>query len=265
MFEIIYEDPETQEKKYVYQNSWGITTRTIGVMIMIHADNQGLVLPPRVASIQIVIVPCGITANLTDDARNNLQVSCSQLEEEMKNAGIKVKGDYRSNYSPGWKFNHWELKGVPIRVELGPKDIEKKQIVAVRRDSGEKITLPRNGVVNKLGELLDDIQNSLYRKAYEDLEGHKILLTDWSQFGPNLDNKKIILAPFCGDEECEDKIKADSARDDTEAAEQGAPSMGAKSLCIPLEQPAPIKENDKCIHPECKRRPQFYTLFGRSY
>ncbi|KAJ8944960.1 hypothetical protein NQ318_013108 [Aromia moschata] len=126
MFDIIYEDPETQEKKFVYQNSWGITTRTIGVMIMIHADNQGLVLPPRVASVQLVIVPCGITAGLSEEARNALQTSCDGLEKELRDAGIKVKGDYRGNYSPGWKFNHWELKGVPIRVELGPKDIEKK-------------------------------------------------------------------------------------------------------------------------------------------
>lgn len=110
MFEIIYEDPETQEKKYVYQNSWGITTRTIGVMIMIHADNQGLVLPPKVASIQIVIVPCGITSTLTEDQRKELQASCDSLEQDILSSGVRVKGDYRDNYSPGWKFNHWELK-----------------------------------------------------------------------------------------------------------------------------------------------------------
>lgn len=131
---------------------------------MIHADNQGLVLPPRVASVQIVIVPCGISVNLSDAARNNLQAACDQLEGELKNTGIRVKGDYRANYSPGWKFNHWELKGVPIRVELGPKDIEKKQIVAVRRDTGEKITLPRDGAAKKLGDLLEDIQSNLYKK-----------------------------------------------------------------------------------------------------
>ncbi|XP_018579674.1 bifunctional glutamate/proline--tRNA ligase [Anoplophora glabripennis] len=263
MFEIVYEDPETQEKKYVFQNSWGITTRTIGVMIMIHADNQGLVLPPKVACIQIVIVPCGISVNLSDEARNNLQAACDQLKGELKNVGIRVKGDYRSNYSPGWKFNDWELKGVPIRVELGPKDIEKKQIVAVRRDTGEKVTLPRDSAAKKLNDLLGDIQSSLYNKASKDLEEHTILMTDWSQFGPSLDKKNIILAPFCGDNECEDKIKNDSTRD--EGVEPGAPSMGAKSLCIPLEQPATIKENDKCIHPDCTRKPQFYTLFGRSY
>lgn len=134
MFEVIYEDPKTREKQYVYQNSWGMTTRTIGnrenkqnkqtkiattinsfvfvagVMILVHADNQGLVLPPRIASIQIVIVPCGITVNLAADVQKQLQDSCDALENELKNVGVRVEGDYRENYSPGWKFNHWELK-----------------------------------------------------------------------------------------------------------------------------------------------------------
>jgi len=109
MFEIVYEDPDTQEKKYVYQNSWGITTRTIGVLIMVHADNQGLVLPPKVASIQVVIVPCGITASLSEEGKKKLQEACDSLEAELKSL-VRVKGDYRQNYSPGWKFNHWELK-----------------------------------------------------------------------------------------------------------------------------------------------------------
>ncbi|XP_044264891.1 bifunctional glutamate/proline--tRNA ligase [Tribolium madens] len=263
MFEIVYEDPETQEKKYVYQNSWGITTRTIGVMIMVHADNKGLVLPPRAASVQVVLVPCGVTVGLSEQARNDLQASCDNLEAELRNSGIKVKGDYRNNYSPGWKFNHWELKGVPIRVELGPKDIEKKQIVAVRRDTGEKITLPRETAIEKLQNLLDDIQKSLLQKAAKDMKSHTILLKDWSQFAASLDKKNMILAPFCGEISCEDRIKAESARDDD--VEPGAPSMGAKSLCIPLEQPASIQDSDKCIHPACKKKPLFYTLFGRSY
>lgn len=110
MFDITFEDPETREKKHVFQNSWGVTTRTIGVMIMIHADNQGLVLPPQVASVQIVIVPCGITATLSDSDAAALQKTCDGLEGDIQKEGIRVKGDYRNNYSPGWKFNHWELK-----------------------------------------------------------------------------------------------------------------------------------------------------------
>ncbi|KAL1500993.1 hypothetical protein ABEB36_006400 [Hypothenemus hampei] len=263
MFDIVYEHPDSQEKEYVYQNSWGCTTRTIGVLILVHADNQGLILPPKVASIQVVIVPCGITVNLSEDNKKRLQETCEKLEKKLKDAGVKVKGDYRQNYSPGWKFNHWELKGVPIRIEVGPKDIEKEQFVAVRRDTGEKIVFPNSSAEQRVQELLNDIQNSLFNKALVDLNSHKVLLKDWSNFASNLDLKNIILAPFCGEIECEDRIKADSARG--EDAEPGAPSMGAKSLCIPLDQPAAIQSNDKCIHPSCKNAPQYYTLFGRSY
>ncbi|GJQ78345.1 hypothetical protein Trydic_g22173 [Trypoxylus dichotomus] len=263
IFDIVYEDPETKEKKYIYQNSWGITTRTIGVMIMVHADNQGLILPPKVATIQVVIVPCGVSINLSDADRTKLQNSCSELEKELLDAGIKVKGDYRDNYSPGWKFNHWELKGVPIRVELGPKDIKNQQLVAVRRDTGDKITIKKANAIVELKKLLDDIHNNLYAKASNDLASHTIMTTDWSQFSPNLDKKCIILAPFCGSIPCEDNIKKDSTRENAE--DPNAPSMGAKSLCIPNDQPLPIKNTDKCIHPACKNKPLNYVLFGRSY
>lgn len=164
MFDITFEDPDTQEKKFVFQNSWGITTRTIGVMIMIHADNQGLVLPPNVASVQIVIVPCGLTVSLAEADKNALQEACDKLEGDLLKVGVKVKGDYRSNYSPGWKFNHWELKGVPIRIEYGPKDLKNKQIVAVRRDTGEKITIKIENAVTELKDLLNKIQKNLFDK-----------------------------------------------------------------------------------------------------
>nr|CAD7393466.1 unnamed protein product [Timema cristinae] len=264
MFDIIFEDPETQEKKYVYQNSWGITTRTIGVMIMIHADNQGLVLPPRVASVQVVIVPCGITASMKEADRRSLLSSCEQLEKDLKDKGLRVKGDYRDNYSPGWKFNHWELKGVPVRVELGPKDLKQQQLVAARRDTGEKLTLKRETAPQQLADLLENIHCSMLNQATEDLVSHTKQTKDWAQFCSLLDEKNIILSPFCGDTACEDRIKKESARDDA-ALELGAPAMGAKSLCIPNEQPEAILPGDKCIHPACNNKPQFYTLFGRSY
>lgn len=181
-------------------------------MIMVHADNQGLVLPPRVACIQVVIVPCGVTVNLSDADRRNLQSSCEALELELKATGIRVKGDYRDNYSPGWKFNHWELKGVPIRIELGPKDLKNKQLVAVRRDTGDKIVVNRESAAADLAALLDEIQKNLYNKALNDLNTHKVQINDWGQFTPNLDKKNIILAPFCGEMSCEDKIKTDSTR-----------------------------------------------------
>uniref|UniRef100_A0A182SQU0 Bifunctional glutamate/proline--tRNA ligase n=1 Tax=Anopheles maculatus TaxID=74869 RepID=A0A182SQU0_9DIPT len=265
MFDIVYEHPESKEKEYVFQNSWGITTRTIGVMIMVHADNQGLVLPPRVACIQAVIVPCGITATTTDDERRRLYDSCRELERTLVSAGIRCEGDYRDNYSPGWKYNHWELKGVPVRIELGFKDLQNDQFVAVRRDNGAKQTVKRGEATVELARLLETIHSAMYERAERDLHQHTKVTKQWAEFLQFLEAKNIIMAPFCGEIGCEDRIKAESARDDAEA-EAGAPAMGAKSLCIPFEQPATIDPNvDKCVHPACGRVAKFYTLFGRSY
>lgn len=211
MFEIVYEDPTTKEKQYVYQNSWGLTTRTIGVMIMVHGDNKGLVLPPHVACTQAIIVPCGITASATDDDRKALQNSCIELEKSLKAVSVRVEGDYRDNYSPGWKFNHWELKGVPIRVELGPKDIKSNQIVVVRRDTGEKITIARDDATKRIPLLLEDIHTSMYKKAAKDFKEHLKVTKEWTEFCQQLDKKNVLLSPFCGDINCEGKIKDDSA------------------------------------------------------
>uniref|UniRef100_A0A0K8SGP1 Bifunctional glutamate/proline--tRNA ligase n=1 Tax=Lygus hesperus TaxID=30085 RepID=A0A0K8SGP1_LYGHE len=264
MFEIVFEDPETQEKKYVFQNSWGLTTRTIGVMIMVHADDQGLVLPPRVAPTQVVIVPCGVTASLSENEKNKLLGMCRNLNVLFTEAGVRVESDLRDNYSPGWKFNHWELKGVPLRIEIGPKDMANQQVVAVRRDTGIKITLEMSGLAKSVIDLLNSIQASMLQKATNDLHEHMKVCTDWRDFCNQLENKNIIQSPFCGRVGCEDKIKNDSAKTDTECDVQ-APSMGAKSLCIPFEPLRPLSPNDKCIHPECNTKPQFITLFGRSY
>lgn len=264
MFEIVFEDPETKTKKYVWQNSWGLTTRTIGVMIMVHADDQGLVLPPRVACIQAVIVPCGITATLSESDRTRLQESCEQLETTLKDAGVRCEADFRDNYSPGWKFNHWELKGVPIRIEVGPKDMLNDQFVAVRRDTGEKYTFKRKDGTKSILDLLEAIHSSMFARAKKDLHDHLKTTTKWKEFTSYLDSKNIIMAPFCGGVECEELIKKDSAREDSEA-EPGAPAMGAKSLCIPFDQPATISSADKCIHPKCVDNPKFFCLFGRSY
>lgn len=211
MFDIIYEDPTTQEKEFVYQNSWGLTTRTIGVMIMVHGDDKGLVLPPRVAGVQAIIVPCGITVNSTEADRASLQKSCNELEVTLKVAGVRVEGDYRDNYSPGWKFNHWELKGVPIRIELGPKDMKSNQVVIVRRDTNEKNTVQRANIATIVPKVLEEIQANLFRKAKEDFDSHSVVTKDWKDFCQNLDKKNVLLAPFCGEIDCETTIKDQSA------------------------------------------------------
>uniref|UniRef100_A0A646QDB6 Bifunctional glutamate/proline--tRNA ligase n=1 Tax=Hemiscolopendra marginata TaxID=943146 RepID=A0A646QDB6_9MYRI len=266
MFEIMYEDPETSDKKFVFQNSWGLSTRSIGAMIMIHADNTGLVLPPRVACIQVVIIPCGITANLPEEEKTALYKKCQDYEHFLNKENIRCQGDYRDNYSPGWKFNHWELKGVPIRIELGPRDIKKEEFVAVRRDTGEKLIFKEANVIRELKNLLDKIHESMFNKAKKDLDDHYCECKDWNDFCKKLDQRFIILAPFCGDISCEDKIKKDSAKDDVQTSEAQGPAMGAKSLCIPFrEADRNIAETAKCIHPTCQKKPQYFTLFGRSY
>ncbi|XP_045537763.1 bifunctional glutamate/proline--tRNA ligase [Papilio machaon] len=266
MFEIVYDDPDTQEKKYVYQNSWGITTRTIGVMILVHGDDRGIVLPPRVADIQAIVVPCGITASSTPEERKALIDSCKQLVDDLVKGGIRAEGDYRDNYSPGWKFNHWELKGVPIRVELGPKDMSRGEVVAVRRVNGDKRTIKREAVATELAALLEQTHTEMFEKATKERDSRLSLVNKWEDFVAALEQKHILLAPFCGDIPCEDRIKGDSAKtDDDPTAEVKGPAMGAKSLCIPFKQPRELTKEDRCIHPACNNKPKFITLFGRSY
>ncbi|GAB1869130.1 Bifunctional aminoacyl-tRNA synthetase [Camponotus japonicus] len=258
---------EGDEKTFVYQNSWGLTTRTIGVMIMVHGDDKGLVLPPCVASIQGIVIPCGITANMSTIEKELLQSECVKLVDELSKDGkFRVKGDFRNNRTPGWKFNHWELKGVPVRIELGPKDMKKNQVTFVRRDNLQRTTVNRDTVAASLDCLLKDIQAQLLCRAKKDLDAHIKQVENWSDFGTELNNKNLLLSPFCGEPTCEDNIKTDSAREDS-GDEPGALSMGAKGLCIPFEQPKLTKPLDKlkCIHHSCKNKAKFYTLFGRSY
>ncbi|XP_041332731.1 bifunctional glutamate/proline--tRNA ligase isoform X1 [Pyrgilauda ruficollis] len=262
MFEIVFEDPKKPgEKQFAYQNSWGITTRTIGVMTMIHGDNMGLVLPPRVACIQVVIIPCGITNSLSEEDREALLKKCNEYRSRLLAVSIRVRADLRDNYSPGWKFNHWELKGVPVRVEVGPRDMKSQQFVAVRRDTGQKLTLSEHEAEEKLKQILEEIHANLYSRASKDLKSHMVVASNMEDFQKELDSGKIVQIPFCGEIECEDWIKKTTARD--QDLEPGAPSMGAKSLCIPFQPLRELQSGTRCV---CGKNPaKFYTLFGRSY
>ncbi|KAM6405369.1 bifunctional glutamate/proline--tRNA ligase isoform 5-T5 [Pluvialis apricaria] len=262
MFEIVFEDPKKPgEKQFAYQNSWGITTRTIGVMTMIHGDNMGLVLPPRVACVQVVIIPCGITNSLSEEDKEALLKKCNEYRNRLLSVNIRVRADLRDNYSPGWKFNHWELKGVPVRVEVGPRDMKSQQFVAVRRDTGQKLTFSEHEAEDKLKQILEEIHANLYNRASEDLKSHMVVANTMEDFQKELDSGKIVQIPFCGEIECEDWIKKTTARD--QDLEPGAPSMGAKSLCIPFQPLRELQCGARCV---CGKNPaKFYTLFGRSY
>ncbi|KAM6128341.1 LOW QUALITY PROTEIN: bifunctional glutamate/proline--tRNA ligase [Pterocles gutturalis] len=256
MFEIVFEDPRKPgEKQLAYQNSWGITTRT-SVMTMIHGDNMGLVLPPRVAWFQVVIT-CGIT-NSSEEDKEALLKKCNEYRNRLLSVNIRVRADLRDNYSPGWKFNHWELKGVPV-IEVGPRDM-KSQLVAVRRDTGQKLTFSEHGE-DRLKQILEEIHANLYNRAYEDLKSHMVVANTMEDFQKELDSGKIVQIPFCGEIECEDWIKKTTARD--QDLEPGAPSMGAKSPLHTFQPLCELQGGTRCV---CGKNPaKFYTLFGRSY
>lgn len=276
MFGITVEDPSAKEgeKKppiYCWQNSWGLSTRVIGVMTMIHSDNKGLVLPPRVAETQVVIVPVGITKETTEEQRKSIYAQIEGLTLVLNEAGVRATSDL-SDYSPGWKFNQYELKGVPLRLSFGPKEAAEHVVETQRRDvSGAdgkgKIAIPDLAV--KIPELLETIQADLYKRADESFSSHRIQVTDWKDFVPALNQKNLILMPSCLEEDCEDKIKEMSAKSpdsDDVPQDERAPSMGAKSLCIPFAQPAGIIEGEtKCTREGCDRLAKSWCMYGRSY
>ncbi|KAJ8122984.1 hypothetical protein ONZ43_g956 [Nemania bipapillata] len=270
MFDITVEDPNQKgEKLFVWQNSWGLSTRVIGVMVMIHGDNKGLVLPPRVSKIQVVIISVGITAKTSAEVRENLGKQVEELENSLNGAGVRVEVDNREGYTPGFKFADWEMKGVPLRLEFGPKDAANSVVSYSRRDTGAKGTIPVAEIASQVPALLETIQKDMYNKANEYFTSHRLVLNDWAEVVPALDARNVVLIPFCGEPSCEDQIK-DKTKSDKhrELGPDGKPqpSMGMKSLCIPFDQPSGLVQNEtKCLNPGCGRFAKSWVMFGRSY
>ncbi|MGD6855449.1 proline--tRNA ligase [Bacillus infantis] len=211
-FGIQYSDREG-ELQHVHQTSWGLTTRVIGAMIMVHGDNRGLIIPPRIAPAQLMIVPVA-------QHKEGVLDFCYELKEKLGKT-FRVGID-SSDKKPGWKFNEYEMKGIPLRLEAGPKDIEKNQVVLVRRDTGEKVFVPAEGAEQAIAGLLEDIQSGLLEKARELREQKTENAAGMGEFKQALkDNQGFIKAMWCGSRECEDRIKEET---------------GATSRCIPFEQ-----------------------------
>lgn len=239
-------------------------------MVMIHSDNRGLVIPPRVVETQVVIVPVGITKNTSEGDRTGLYKQIDALSLVLKAANLRVVTDMREGYSPGWKFNDWEMKGVPLRLEFGPGESSGHYVTTSRRDvpgKEGKGTIPITELGTEVPKLLDTIQADLYNRADEKYKSHTKQITKWEDFVPALNEKNVCLIPFCLTEKCEDEIKEMSARkdegDDT-PEDAKAPSMGAKSLCIPFQQPEGIvKGETKCTNPNCDQLAEQWCLFGR--
>ncbi|MBM7582533.1 prolyl-tRNA synthetase [Caldicoprobacter guelmensis] len=238
VFDIQYLDRDGQ-LKYAWQTSWGVSTRLIGAIIMVHGDERGLVLPPKVAPVQVVIIPIAMhKEGVLDKAREMYKI--------IADAGIRVEIDDRDTQTPGWKFNEWELKGVPIRLEIGPKDIEKNQVVLVRRDSFEKISVPMDGVVQAINDMLVDVHKGIYDKALKMRENFTHVAHNFDEFKEAIEVKKgFVKAMWCGERECEDNIKAET---------------GATTRCIPFEQE---HIGDSCVY--CGRPAKHMVYFARAY
>ena len=252
MFDIQYETEEEGKKDFAWQNSWGLTTRTIGVMIMTHGDDKGLVLPPKVAHVQAVVIPIP-NSKMSDEEKAVMTCKCDEMLHSLKAMGIRTTSDKRDNYTPGWKYNYWELRGVPLRIELGPKDMANEVCVIARRDTGAKEVVPWSNLVSRVAELLDQVQKDLYSKAKETFSGCLEQVTSWDDFMAALDRKHMILAPWADEKDIEESVKVRSAKD-------GA--MGAKTLCIPLEQP-PLPAGTVCF--ASGKPAKNWALWGRSY
>ncbi|MBQ7972465.1 MAG: proline--tRNA ligase [Lachnospiraceae bacterium] len=222
--------------EYVHQTSWGMTTRLIGAIIMVHGDNSGLVLPPRVAPVQVAIIPI-------QQKKEGVLDKAYELKERLK--GFRVKVD-DTDKSPGWKFSEQEMRGIPVRIEIGPRDIEANKAILVRRDTGAKIEINLDNLENEIATLLDTIQKEMLERAREHRDAHTYTATNYEEFLQTLNEKPgFVKAMWCGDRACEDKVKEDAA---------------ATSRCMPFEQ-----ENlsDVCVC--CGKPAKKMVYWGKAY
>lgn len=269
MFKIEYEDQKGQ-KAIPWQTSWGFTTRSIGVMVMVHSDDVGLVLPPRIAPLQAVLIPI-IESKMTPEAKQAQAQACATIMASLKETKVRAHIDDRDNYNPGWKYNYWELKGVPLRIEVGPKDVAKQQVRMVRRDNNAKEDVPWSLVPQKVALLLVQMQHEMLAKATATRDAALMKVTEWKDFVPAISEGKLALTPWCNDAEAteyEELVKTKSKEEALaamgEAAEDEKTStpVAAKTLCIPFEQP-PLPEGTKCF---ISGKPATcWCMWGRSY
>lgn len=237
MFDIQFLDRDGK-LKYGWSTSWGISTRLIGGIIMVHGDNRGLKMPPRIAPIQIVVLPI---ASHKEGVMDKAYELFTELKED-----FRVELDNREGYSAGWKFNEWEMKGIPIRIEIGPRDIENNQVIAVRRDTLEKLTLPLDGLSKKLGEILDDVHHTMFQMAAEFRDKNTYETTSYDRIkNITKESPGFIKTMWCGSPKCEEKLKLDT---------------GLTIRCIPFKQ-----ENLGDICPICGEKAKKMVYIARSY
>ena len=198
-FNVKYKD-RNENDNFVWQTSWGFSTRLIGALAMVHGDDKGLVIPPNIALNKLVIVPI-----LFEDSKKKVLDKCSEIKDKLSESGALV--DDREGYTPGWKFSEWEMKGIPLRIEIGPKDLDKKQVVIVRRDNGAKEIVSDKELVKRVKEILDDIQKNLYLNARNFLDSRIDSARDVNQLVKKLDEGKIVKIFMKDDIKVEEKLK----------------------------------------------------------
>ena len=231
-----------EKEHYVWQTSWGISTRLIGALVMIHGDDHGVIVPPKIAPIQAVVIPIFYK----ETEREKILGKAREIHEKLCKEGISTVLDDRTEYTPGWKFHDWELKGVPLRVEIGPKDIEKGQVTFARRDTFERIAVKEEEAVKAAKKLLDEIQSNLYNRAKKFLEEHITTVKTYEEFKKVLREKGgFIRACWCLSSECEEKIKEET---------------GATIRILPFEKEKPFSS---CIY--CGKEAKEVVYFARAY
>ena len=231
---------EDQKEKYVWQTSWGTTTRLIGALVMVHGDERGLKLPPKVAPVQIIIVPI-----MFDKTKKEVLKKAESIRTILKK-DFRVEIDIRDGYTPGWKFNEWEMRGVPLRLEIGPKDMKQGQVMLVRRDTGEKVAVKEEQLAETVKELLDNIQENLFTRAKKFLKENIRDTSDYNEFKKIIGKQRgLIKTYWCGNKVCEEKIKEETK---------------ASIRCIPFEQE---KASGKCIY--CGKESSTLVYFARAY
>lgn len=234
-FDIQYTD-KYNKLQYVHQTSWGMSTRIIGAVIMVHGDDSGLVLPPRIAPIQIMIIPIA-------QHKEGVLDKANELKNRLHKFRVKIDD---SDKSPGWKFSEQEMRGIPIRIELGPKDIEKNQAVIVRRDTREKIIISLDNIEQSVTQILETIQCEMLERARAHRNSNTYKATNYDEFKDIITTKLgFIKAMWCGDRTCEDKIKDETS---------------ATSRCIPFEQE---QISDVCVC--CGKKAKHMVYWGKAY
>ena len=237
-FEITFVDRNGQ-KQFAWQNTWAISTREIGVMLAIHSDDKGLIVPPRVALFQVVIVPI-----FDEESRERVLKQAEKLRARLEET-TSVKLDDRDHLTPGRKFNEWELKGVPLRVEIGPRDLAKRQVVLARRDNGKKRQVTMASAAREVARELKEIQKDLYQRALSFLEEHTYTAETFEQLKSSLKNGGIVRAPWCLSPDCEAKVKEET---------------GAKIINLPMDQKG---TKSRCVN--CGREAGVIANFAKSY